>query len=434
LAYWGVEMKRRRWLGPTADDLRPSLDEGVVPSAGRMTPGATTPASASPAETNNAAEAAPATEPLGPEQTSAPDGPTASLWSQSAAAPPLDVSPTPEAPVATDAAAPTAQATAAPESPRSDFLPPAPPLAAHIPEPRASHEPGPPSPERSGPWVRWGRWVAFGLCLVAGAAFAWDRNSWSDTPALGIVVGLVGAAVTVHLYGLLAWGVMRGIFRRRAWTYQRSTYSPLVLILVLLGMLGMPALRASHDDGGSSAAAAGDLRKQLDDAGRDAAAKEPDPVGQKLAGHSNQVSSSDNEHLAARAGLGVRFGTMLTRVLADYNDQKVTGEQWVASTRKRLAQADRAMSGLRRHTAAVQDTAMQRQLRRFDRVRSNALSAFRHLLSGVEGSDSAQVASATKLVNRRLVEYRAEGRRLMGLISPYLTQEELKLLSRAGGV
>jgi hypothetical protein len=238
----------------------------------------------------------------------------------------------------------------------------------------------------------------------------------------------------VHLYGLLAWGFMRGLLRRRAWTYERATYSPLVLILVLLGILGMPALRASRNDNGAPAAATIDgLRKQLDSEGSDAAAKEPDPVGQKLAGHSDQVSSSDKDHLAALAPLGVRFGTMLTRVLAEYNDPKVTGEQWVASTRKRLAQADRALSGLRRHTAALEDAPMRQQLRRHARVRANALGAFEHLLGAVQREEASEQESARKLVNRRLAAYRRENRRLLDLMRPYLSDDERELFTRAAG-
>jgi hypothetical protein len=338
----------------------------------------------------------------------------------------------PEAPAVADPAK-AIEAPPDPERPDSSFLPPGPPSTALRPEPDPPREQAAP-PERRGPWVRWGRWVALGLCLAGGAAFAWDPDTWSDTPALGPVVGLFGAAVTVHLYGLLAWGFMRGLLRRRAWTYERATYSPLVLILVLLGILGMPALRAARDDSGSTASSSiEDLRKQLDSEGRDEAAKEPDPVGQKLAGHSDQVSSSDNDHLAALAPLGVRFGTMLTRVLADYNDQKVTGEQWVASTRKRLAQADRALSGLRRHTAAIQDAPMRQQLRRHHRVRANALGAFEHLLGAVQRGEPSEQEPARKLVNRRLAAYRRENRRLLDLMRPYLSDNERELFRAAAG-
>jgi hypothetical protein len=124
---------------------------------------------------------------------------------------------------------------------------------------------------------------------------------------------------------------------------------------------------------------------------------------------------------------------MLTRVLADYNDPKVTGEQWVASTRKRLAQADRALSGLRRHTAALDDAPMRQQLRRHARVRANALGAFEHLLGAVQRGEASEQESARKLVNRRLAAYRRENRRLLDLMRPYLSDDERELFTRAAG-
>jgi hypothetical protein len=420
--------RRRRWLGPTAEDLRPVLEDSDRP------PHET---DAAPALTNGAADTPVAHDPPTAERLTDVDAAAPSLWSGStASSSPMSPAPVesiaPEVPAVADPAA-ALEAPADPERPDSSFLPPASPSTPLRPEPEAPRALTAP-PERRGPWARWGRWVALGLCLAGGAAFAWDPDTWSDTPALGPVVGLFGAAVTVHLYGLLAWGFMRGLLRRRAWTYERATYSPPVLILVLLGILGMPALRASRDDNGAPVAATIDgLRKQLDSEGSDAAAKEPDPVGQKLAGHSDQVSSSDKDHLAALAPLGVRFGTMLTRVLADYNDPKVTGEQWVASTRKRLAQADRALSGLRRHTAALDDAPMREQLRRHARVRANALGAFEHLLGAVQRGEASEQESARKLVNRRLAAYRRENRRLLDLMRPYLSDDERELFTRAAG-
>jgi hypothetical protein len=420
--------RRRRWLGPTADDLRPVGEESGAPRHDTDAP---------PAHRNGAADTPVANDPPTAEQLADVGAAPPSLWSGS------NPSSSPTSPAVTEPITPEVLAVADPataieappdpERPDSRFLLPAAPSTALRPEPEAPRAQTAP-PERRGPWVRWGRWVALALCLVSGAAFAWDPETWSDTPALGPVVGLFGAAVAVHLYGLLGWGFMRGLLRRRAWTYERATYSPLVLVLVLLGILGMPALRAARDDGGGTASSSiEDLRKQLDNEGSDAAAKEPDPVGQKLAGHSNQVSSSDNDHLAARAPLGVRFGTMLTRVLADYNNPKVTGEQWVSSTRKRLAQSDRALSGLRRHTAALEDAPMRQQLRRHDRVRANALSAFERLLGVVQRGDAGDQEPARKLVNRRLLAYQRESRRLLDLMRPYLSDKERALIARAAG-
>jgi hypothetical protein len=124
---------------------------------------------------------------------------------------------------------------------------------------------------------------------------------------------------------------------------------------------------------------------------------------------------------------------MITRVLSDYNNQNITADAWVASTRKRLAQADRALSGLELRTASITDAAVAERLRGFDRRRGETLTAFKRLLSVVSGHSSTSETAAQNLVNRRLRAYQRESQRLTDLMVPYLTDEQRDLLKRARG-
>lgn len=114
-----------------------------------------------------------------------------------------------------------------------------------------------------------------------------DRQGIDETP-VAIATGVLTAAIFVHTFGLLAWGVMRGLMRKRAWTDTRSTYSPLVLGLVALTWLTLPASRTESEEpaGGNGTASAAEL-----------ASSAPDPVGLKLIGASRQVSDADGTAL-----------------------------------------------------------------------------------------------------------------------------------------
>lgn len=274
-------------------------------------------------------------------------------------------------------------------------------------------------PQRPNGWLRWGRWVMLGLIIVIGAT-RWNVELWDGYPvAVGMASAALASVFTLHLYGFLAWAVIRGLLRRRAWTYVRVTYSPLLLSLVLLGVLAYPAVRAQQDA----------LTREDIDREADALLTEtPDPVGMKLAGRSDTLSEDDMVALNERAALGVRFGTMLTKTLTDYNSSKVSADAWIASTRSRLQRADRALSGLRQRTSALTDVPVKTQLRRFDRVRGRTLTAFNRLLEAlVVGADER---GPQKLVNRRLRSYQAEGRRIADLMQPYLTAEQRRVFER----
>lgn len=258
-----------------------------------------------------------------------------------------------------------------------------------------------------------------GLIVVIGAT-RWNVELWDGYPvAVGMASAALASVFALHLYGFLAWAVIRGLLRRRAWTYVRVTYSPLLLSLVLLGVLAYPAVRAQQDA----------LTREDIDREADALLTEtPDPVGMKLAGRSDTLSEDDMVALNERAALGVRFGTMLTKTLTDYNSSKVSADAWIASTRSRLQRADRALSGLRQRTSALTDVPVKIQLRRFDRVRGRTLTAFNRLLEAlVVGADER---GPQKLVNRRLRSYQAEGRRIADLMQPYLTAEQRRVFER----
>jgi hypothetical protein len=104
---------------------------------------------------------------------------------------------------------------------------------------------------------------------------------------------------------------------------------------------------------------------------------------------------------------------MLTRVLADYNNNAITAEQWMTSSRKRLSQADKALAGMRRRTGAISDQRVAAQLRRFDRRRAQTLTAFNRLLGVVSGPSAGTEQQAQQLVNRRLRASPANSRRAM---------------------
>src|SRR4051794_27669554 len=75
----------------------------------------------------------------------------------------------------------------------------------------ASPAPSPASP-RQGPWRRWGRWLMLALCALAGALFAWNPDTWDGYPIVaGMASGAFATVACVHLYGLVAWALMRGI-------------------------------------------------------------------------------------------------------------------------------------------------------------------------------------------------------------------------------
>jgi hypothetical protein len=170
------------------------------------------------------------------------------------------------------------------------------------------------------------------------------------------------------------------------------------------------------------------------DAAADApASAAPDPVGMKLAGQSDQLSDVDADMLNERGPLGVRFGTMVTRVIEDYRDQRVTADVWIASTRTRLQRADRALSGLRQRTDSISDAPVRRQLERFDDARAATLVALNRLLRNVRDGDVDAEGRTQRLVDRRIAAYQRTSRHLYDLMEPYLSDETKELLERAGG-
>lgn len=104
---------------------------------------------------------------------------------------------------------------------------------------------------------------------------------------------------------------------------------------------------------------------------------------------------------------------------------------WVASTRNRLRQADRALSGLRPRAGALVDEPVARQVQRHDHFRPALLAAFSGLLYAV--NDGVDEQSAQQVLNRRLRSYQREGRRLADLMEPYFTDEQCRVFRRAGG-
>ncbi|HWK30113.1 MAG TPA: hypothetical protein VNS09_26315 [Solirubrobacter sp.] len=278
------------------------------------------------------------------------------------------------------------------------------------------------SPKR-GPWLQWGRWVALGLCLLAGAAGGWDPENWVDTPAFGPVSGVVSTFAVIYLYGLVAWVVIRWIFRRRSWNYLRATYSPLVLSLVFLGVLGMPALR--HRDRTTSPSA-----HELERATDTAIASSPDPVGMKLAGQSDQLSDRDARLLDQHGSLGNRFSTTVTRVIDDYGDTKIGYSEWIASSKQRLRNADRALSAMRNRTADITDSDVQVQLRRLDKARTGIHTALSRLLGVVRDGQADSEPRIQRLVDRRVAAYQRVTRDLRTLMEPYLSDEQKEQLGR----
>jgi hypothetical protein len=225
-------------------------------------------------------------------------------------------------------------------------------------------------------------------------------------------------------------GLHAGLLRRRAWTYQRATYSPLVLILVLLGILGMPALRASRNDSESNLSDAG--RSQVAGSGREEVAPRPDPVGKKLAGQSDQLSADDARRIDEHGTLGARYSKLLGYIVRDYTDTKVSAESWIRSTRSRLRQADAALEAMRQREAALTDEPSRAQLQRLTRHRSNLQSAVTALLSAVRDGDINRERSVASLVDRRLARLHTVTVHLRTLLDPYLTTEQREQFDQSG--
>jgi hypothetical protein len=300
-------------------------------------------------------------------------------------------------------------AGAAPEHPADGgFLAPAPPTAL--------------APKRRSGWVRWGRWLMLGLCVLAGAGGASDPARWADTPQFGPLVGAFSAVVLVYVYGLVAWVLIRGVLRRKSWTYVRTAHSPVVLTFVLIGVLGMPAVRANRD----SATSPSDLRSAIDAEADAAVEQAPDPVGMKLAGHSDQLSRNDADILNERGALGVRFGTLITQILVDYRDENITAQVWINSSRKRLAQADKALSGLTQRTRSISDPDVRAELEAYDRTRAELHAASSRLVSNVDDGAVNAEERTQQLVDRRLGAFRRVNRHLSDLMDPYLTAKQRK--------
>jgi hypothetical protein len=123
----------------------------------------------------------------------------------------------------------------------------------------------------------------------------------------------------------------------------------------------------------------------------------------------------------------------VTRVLTDYGDQKVTAEAWIATSRQRLRQADRALSGMRQRTSALSDASVRAQLTRLDSVRAGMLEALNRLLATVRDGDGTAEPRMQRLVDRRLAAYQRTNRHLIALMEPYLSDEAKDQIRQAAG-
>lgn len=226
----------------------------------------------------------------------------------------------------------------------------------------------------------------------------------------------------------LVWLVVCVMLRRPGWSFARIFWSPGLLGVMLVIFILRPAGDAARE--AEDPVSSGQTLTQLEQQADADIAEAPDPVGMKLAGKSDQLSSSDTELLRDWSPVGARFGVFIDRVLADYNDQSVSGPTWVSSTKKRLRQADRAMGVMRRRASRFEDPAVKAQVVRLNRARSNTLSAFRRLLGAVEDGRTGDEDRATDLVNRRLRQYRRAGQHTFDLMRPYYSAEELRKIEK----
>lgn len=361
--------KKRRWLGPSAGEVGPPAPEVAPEPDATIDPVPPVTASSSEAETEP--------EDLGHPEAPEPPVPTARF----------------EPPAAPDVHASAQQTQAKPEW------------------------------QQTG-WYRWGRWVVFVLALLSSAAYgaASEYSNFADSdPYTGAFGGLLTAVMIMALLAGLVWLVVCGFLSRDGWSYRRIFWSPGVLWVVFVVLFLRPVGDSARE--AEQSATSGDALVQQADADISAAS---DPVGKKLAGKSDQLSSSDQALLDEWTPVGSRFGTMISRVLRDYNNQNITAAAWLASTQRRLRRADKAATLLRSRTASVQDAAIKSQFAKLDRVRANTLSAFRRLLGAVESGTREDEFRAQDLVNRRLRQYRKANRHIFDLARPYYTAEELK--------
>lgn len=262
---------------------------------------------------------------------------------------------------------------------------------------------------RRGRWWWWGRWVVLGIVVVYGFTTASNNSIMEVGP---LAAGLTSAAIALMLVlviGGLVWLLARMMEDSSSWTLGRSLLSPLTLIVAFFFVFMAPITR------GISA--------------QEEAASNPDPVGMKLAGLSDQITSADEDAFSSRLLTSGRFFRVTLPIVTDYNDKNVTSEDWVRVTRSRLKSASVALRQDHAKTNRIEDSAVRLQWAKQDAARAHLLSALRRLLRSVNGLESG--TAALKNLNWALDAARADFRRHWELLRPYSTgQEDLRKLNR----
>ena len=262
--------------------------------------------------------------------------------------------------------------------------------------------------ERRGRWWWWGRWVA--LVIVVSPVLKFGSNAFEGFSLPVVIIGnaLINLLFVVVVGGLV-WLLTRIADDRASWTIGRCLLAPgtLITVAVLLAMGGLGQHFTDMEE----------------------AVTNPDPVGMKLAGKSDQISESDKDAFGSRLLASKGFLAATSPVIADYGNGKISNEAWVATTQGRLRAASRALTDEREKTARIDDPAVRQQWVKQDVARARVLAGLQRLLRAVLGTGS--LTSAENATDRALNAARADWRRHWELLRPYASAEEENKLDKA---